>query len=155
MSGNRNKRRNTCENGDDGRREAWRPLVLRFRELGHSPCGQRVGRPNKVFECWSIPSAFSELIIAAAKSYKVVFTLCRDVVDPLVEVAPGFPQTKFIHIDAVLNDTVNVSSIDYLENEDSFVAGAMAALMTTKTGDPKTNPDRVIGAAGGIDIPVI
>ncbi len=48
-----------------------------------------------------------------------------------------------------------MSSIDYLENEGSFVAGAMAALMTTKTGDPKINDRKILGAVGGMDIPVI
>ena len=110
---------------------------------------------TKVFECRSVPSAFSEQIIAAAQSYEVVFTVGWELVDPLLEIAPDFPDVKFIHIDAAIEGVANVSSIDYLENEGSFVAGAMAALMTSKTGDPKINDKKVIGAVGGMDIPVI
>ncbi len=110
---------------------------------------------TKVFECRSVPSAFSEQIIAAAQSYEVVFTVGWELVDPLLEIAPDFPDVKFIHIDAAIEGVANVSSIDYLENEGSFVAGAMAALMTSKTGDPKINDKNVIGAVGGMDIPVI
>ncbi|GAK52655.1 hypothetical protein U14_03908 [Candidatus Moduliflexus flocculans] len=110
---------------------------------------------TKVFECRSVPSAFSEQIIAAAQSYEVVFTVGWELVDPLLEIAPDFPNVKFIHIDAAIEGVANVSSIDYLENEGSFVAGAMAAMMTTKTGDPKLNDKKIIGAVGGMDIPVI
>ena len=110
---------------------------------------------TKVFECRSVPSAFSEQIIAAAQSYEVVFTVGWELVDPLLEIAPDFPDVKFIHIDAAIEGVANVSSIDYLENEGSFVAGAMAALMTSKTGDPKINDKKIIGAVGGMDIPVI
>jgi len=110
---------------------------------------------TKVFECRSVPSAFSEQIIAAAQSYEVVFTVGWELVDPLLEIASDFPDVKFIHIDAAIEGVANVSSIDYLENEGSFVAGAMAAMMTSKTGDPKINDKKVIGAVGGMDIPVI
>ena len=72
-----------------------------------------------------------------------------------MEIAPEFPEVKFIHIDAAITGVENVSSIDYLENEGSFVAGAMAALMTTKSDDDKINDKKVIGAVGGMDIPVI
>lgn len=114
-----------------------------------------LGIEAKVFECRNVPSAFSEQIIAAAQSYGVVFTIGWELVDPLLEIAPEFPDVKFIHIDAAIEGVPNVSSIDYLENEGSFVAGAMAALMTTKEGDDKLNPEAVIGAVGGMDIPVI
>lgn len=42
----------------------------------------------------------------------------------------------------------------YKQNEGSFLAGALAALITT-SGIPKTNPEPVIGFLGGVDIPVI
>ncbi|PIE33745.1 BMP family ABC transporter substrate-binding protein [candidate division KSB3 bacterium] len=110
---------------------------------------------TKTFECRNVPSAYSEQIIAAAQSYNVVFTVGWELVDPLLEVAPEFPDVKFIHIDAAIEGVDNVSSIDYLENEGSFVAGAMAAMMTSKTADSKINEQKIIGAVGGMDIPVI
>ncbi|MBD3307604.1 BMP family ABC transporter substrate-binding protein, partial [candidate division KSB3 bacterium] len=116
---------------------------------------KELGVETKVFECRNVPSAFSEQIIAAAQSYDVVFTVGWELVDPLLEIAPEFPEVKFIHIDAAIEGVDNVSSIDYLENEGSFVAGAMAAMMTTKADDPKLNAEKVIGAVGGMDIPVI
>lgn len=121
-------------------------LLLAAKELGVE---------TKVFECRNVPSAYSEQIIAAAQSYDVVFTVGWEFVDPLLEIAPEFPDIKFIHIDAAIEGVPNVSSVDYLENEGSFVAGAMAAAMTTKTGDDKINDQKIIGAVGGMDIPVI
>jgi basic membrane protein A len=122
---------------------------------GIERAAKELGVETKVFECRSVPSAFSEQIIAAAQSYDVVFTVGWELVDPLLEVAPEFPDIKFIHIDAAIEGPSNVSSIDYLENEGSFVAGAMAAMMTTKTEDKKLNEQKIIGAVGGMDIPVI
>ena len=116
---------------------------------------EELGVETKVFECRNVPSAFSEQIIAAAQSYDVVFTIGWELVDPLLEVAPEFPDVKFIHIDAAIEGIENVSSIDYLENEGSFIAGAMAAMMTTNADDDKINEKKIIGAVGGMDIPVI
>jgi len=57
---------------------------------------KELGVETKVFECRSVPSAFSEQIIAAAQSYPTVFTIGWELVDPLLEVAPEFPDVKFI-----------------------------------------------------------
>lgn len=122
---------------------------------GIERAAKELGVETKVFECRSVPSAFSEQIIAAAQSYDVVFTVGWELVDPLLEVAPEFPDIKFIQIDAAIEGPPNVSSIDYLENEGSFVAGAMAAMMTTRTEDEKINEQKIVGAVGGMDIPVI
>lgn len=122
---------------------------------GLMQASKELGVETKVFECRNVPSAFSEQIIAAAQSYEVVFTIGWELVDPLLEIAPEFSEVKFIHIDAAIEGVTNVSSLDYLENEGSFVAGAMAAMMTKKTGDAKINDQNIIGAVGGMDIPVI
>ncbi len=122
---------------------------------GLMQASKELGVETKVFECRNVPSAFSEQMIAAAQSYVVVFTIGWELVDPLLEIAPEFPEVKFIHIDAAIEGVANVSSLDYLENEGSFVAGAMAAMMTKKTGDAKINDQNTIGAVGGMDIPVI
>ena len=122
---------------------------------GLTQAAEELGVETKVFECRNVPSAFSEQIIAAAQAYGVVFTVGWELVDPLLEIAPEFPEVKFIHIDAAITGVDNVSSIDYLENEGSFVAGTMAAMMTVKAADEKINDRKVIGAVGGMDIPVI
>jgi basic membrane protein A len=60
-------------------------------------------------------------------------------------VAKQFPQTKFVMIDAVV-DLPNVLSINFREQESSFLCG-MAAALVSKTGK--------VGFVGGMDIPLI
>jgi len=61
------------------------------------------------------------------------------------KVAKQFPSVKFVIIDAVV-DLPNVQSINFREQESSFLCG-MAAAMASKTGK--------IGFVGGMDIPLI
>ena len=61
------------------------------------------------------------------------------------KVAKEFPNTKFAIVDAVV-DLPNVLSINFREQESSFLCG-MAAAMASKTGK--------VGFVGGMDIPLI
>ncbi len=61
------------------------------------------------------------------------------------KVAKQFPNTKFVMIDSVV-DLPNVLSINFREQESSFLCG-MAAALVSKTGK--------IGFVGGMDIPLI
>jgi basic membrane protein A len=61
------------------------------------------------------------------------------------KVAKQFPEVKFTLIDAVV-DLPNVQSINFREQESSFLCG-MAAALASKTGK--------IGFVGGMDIPLI
>jgi basic membrane protein A len=61
------------------------------------------------------------------------------------KVAKQFPEVKFTIIDAVV-DLPNVQSVNFREQESSFLCG-MAAAMASKTGK--------IGFVGGMDIPLI
>jgi basic membrane protein A and related proteins len=61
------------------------------------------------------------------------------------KVAKQFPKVKFTIIDAVV-DLPNVQSVNFREQESSFLCG-MAAAMASKTGK--------IGFVGGMDIPLI
>lgn len=61
------------------------------------------------------------------------------------KVAKQYPAVKFVIIDAVV-DLPNVRSVNFREQESSFLCG-MAAAMASKTGK--------IGFVGGMDIPLI
>lgn len=65
--------------------------------------------------------------------------------DAVTEVAPEYPDSKFLFVDGVVEGD-NVSSVTFKENEGTFLAGVLAAL-TTKTGK--------IGFVGGIRIPPV
>lgn len=76
----------------------------------------------------------------------------------LQEVAPQHPDKKFIIYDADVDREAcpceNVYAVLYKQNEGSYLAGVLAAAMTTQDGEG-WNPDPIIGAVGGQDIPVI
>ena len=62
----------------------------------------------------------------------------------LSDVAPDFPDTKFVIIDMVV-DAPNVRSTVFKEEEGSYLVGMMAAM----------SADKAIGFVGGMDIPLI
>ena len=65
--------------------------------------------------------------------------------DVLNTVAPDYPNTKFVIVDAVV-DQPNVRSVVFQEEQGSYLVGMMAA-MASKTG--------TVGFVGGMDIPLI
>jgi len=71
------------------------------------------------------------------------------------ELVPQFPKVTFIYIDGTI-DVPEVVCVDYAEHEGSFLAGALAAMMTTRSDIKGIDPNtKVIGMVGGMDIPVI
>ncbi|MDO6726162.1 BMP family ABC transporter substrate-binding protein [Cognatishimia sp. 1_MG-2023] len=64
---------------------------------------------------------------------------------PIEQVAPDYPETKFVNIDGWAN-LPNVLTISFAEHEGSFLAGVMAA-EASKSG--------TVGFIGGMDIPLI
>ncbi|MDH2325320.1 BMP family ABC transporter substrate-binding protein [Cereibacter sp. SYSU M97828] len=65
--------------------------------------------------------------------------------DVLTQVAPDFPDTKFVIIDSVVEGP-NIRSVVFSEQEGSYLAGIMAA-MASKSD--------TLGFIGGMDIPLI
>ncbi len=79
-------------------------------------------------------------------------------VEMLQDIAPEYPEKRYIifdsGVDYSLGNLDNVYSIGYKQNEASFIAGALAARMTS-SGQPLANDEKLIGFLGGMDIPVI
>lgn len=88
--------------------------------------------------------------VAAREDYDILIVGTDQMKGLLQEVAPRYPDKKFIIYDASVNytecDCRNVYSVLYAQNEGSYLAGVYASLMT-KSG--------IIGVIGGKDIPVI
>lgn len=66
----------------------------------------------------------------------------------LPKVATDYPDTDFALINAEAKAD-NVASVLFQEQEGSYLAGALAAIQTSNTTDPKINSDKVIGVIGG------
>lgn len=70
-------------------------------------------------------------------------------------IADKYPDKKYINFDnATDKASKNVYAMSYKTNEVSFLAGALAGLVT-KSDMPLANKDNVIGFLGGMDIPGI
>jgi basic membrane protein A len=86
---------------------------------------------------------------AAEAGFDLVITLEFSHFDPLARVAPDYPDTLFAIVNIVVEGD-NVVSIMFDEHTGSYLAGMLAALVTTDSEVPHTNPEAVIGAIGGV-----
>lgn len=68
--------------------------------------------------------------------------------DAMVEVAPDYPDTNYVILNQV-QEGANIASILFQEQEGSYLAGTLAALVTTDTSIEGINEDPVIGVIGG------
>ncbi len=114
-----------------------------------------LGVEVKVIESADPVGEGEQLLRSAAESgFDLVITLEYSHFDPLARVAPDYPNTTF----AILNIAVeggNVVSVIFKEHEASFLAGALAAMVTTMEGNELVNPEAIIGAIGGTQSPGI
>lgn len=100
------------------------------------------GVTGKVLECKEDPSQYKDMMLLAAQNSDVVIPVGWQMGDVLAEIAPDFPDVKFIYVDEAVEGQPNVMNIKYVQNEGSFLVGYIAAKMS-QTG--------VIGAVGGTD----
>ena len=82
---------------------------------------------------------------ARSGEYTIIVCIGFDQAPVLAEVAPEYPDQKFVVIDAVA-DAPNVASIVFNDWEEAFLCGVVAGMMT-ETGK--------VGVEGGMDIPLI
>ncbi|MBL8152641.1 MAG: BMP family ABC transporter substrate-binding protein [Anaerolineae bacterium] len=86
---------------------------------------------------------------AAESGFDLVITLEFSHFDPLARVAPDYPDTLFSIVNIVV-DQPNIVSVMFDEHTGSYLAGALAALVTTDADIPNTNADAAIGVIGGV-----
>jgi len=91
----------------------------------------------------------------ASQDWDVIISGGSEISEVFNATAAAHPEKKFINYDTDVEETEpNLFAMTYATNEVSFLAGATAALTST-SGLPGTNPDKVIGFVGGMDIPGI
>lgn len=83
---------------------------------------------------------------AESGEYDLIICAGENQADALLNVSADFPEQKFVLIDGTMVERQNVASFLFRDEESSFLAGALAAMVT------KTDK---IGFVGGMDIPVI
>ncbi|RCV64150.1 membrane lipoprotein, substrate-binding protein [Methanophagales archaeon] len=89
---------------------------------------------------------FDELQRGYAGAYDIIICTGSNQADALCDVSKEFAEQKFVLVDGTVSERENVASLLFRDEESSFLAGALAAMVseTNKTG-----------FVGGMDIPVI
>jgi len=112
---------------------------------GSKDAEKKFGVQLKVIEAADDTSIEPALRTFAKQGYALVVGIGFVQSSAIKTVAPAFPKTHFLLVDAEVN-APNVRSVVFQEHEGSFLVGAIAA-MTSKTG--------TLGFIGGMDIPLI
>ncbi len=86
---------------------------------------------------------------AAEAGFDLVITLEFSHFEPLGRIAGDYPDTTFAIVNIVV-DQPNVVSIMFDEHTGSYLAGALAALVTTDESIEQTNSEAVLGVIGGV-----
>ncbi len=105
----------------------------------------RLGAEIEVLQSKSAADYQPNLTVLADEDYDEIFAIGFLMSEDLAQVAKTYPRRNFAIVDAVV-DEPNVTSITFREQDGSFLAGALAAMMSkTKT----------IAFLGGVDIPLL
>ena len=107
---------------------------LGIEYVGYEPKDPNTEAENKLRE------------FAESEEYALIIATGFTMKDAMTNVAKDFPNQKFLITDEKITDLPNVASLTFKEHEGSFLAGALAAMMS-KTG--------TVGYVGGAEAPVI
>lgn len=108
----------------------------------------------KVIESFNPVDWEPNLRNSAQAGYDLIFAGGTPMKDYVAKLAPLFPKQHFVLFDGQLTGIDNVISVEYGEEQGAYVAGVLAALMTTKTEVEGINKDKKVGFIGGMDIAV-
>ena len=94
--------------------------------------------------------------LAEEGKYDVIISNGSSSIETIQKVAEEFPEQKFVAFDCTIeNDKYpNLYAISYKQNEGSYLAGVLAALVT-KSDMENANADNKIGFIGGSEHPII
>lgn len=114
------------------------------------------GVEARTIECGYDPAQYEPSLAAATEYADVIFVISYGFEDTLKEYADKYPDKIFINLDTVVQNEKNtITSVDYIEEESAYLAGVVAGMLTLDTTIPNVNPEKVIGAVGGDQDPVI
>lgn len=105
-----------------------------------------LGIETKVLESKDEVDYESNLKNLADAGYRLIFAVGIAMKDPLEKIASKYPNVHFAIVDGKIENVPNVRSLLFNEEQGSFLAGALAGLMT------KSNK---LGFIGGMQIPLI
>ena len=106
-----------------------------------------------VFNALGDNSMLQQTLDEAAVRSDVVIVAASDFLPYLADVADSYPSVKFATLDPT--DVPGVKQAVFREEESAFLAGALAAMMTTQTKLPRINGEQTVGLLLGPDVPPI
>lgn len=92
--------------------------------------------------------------MAASGEYGVIICVGAEQKDALTRVAANYPDQKFALIDATI-EMDNVACYTSKEQEGSFLAGALAALMKNEKASELLGDSKTVGVMCGVDNPLL
>ena len=114
------------------------------------------GAEVRVIENGFDSSKYAQSVEAAfAWGPDVLYTDAYGMEDLIKDYSARYPDVKIVNLDFVLqNDANSINSVTFIQEEGSFMAGVVAALVTTSDLQ-YANPEKIVGAMGGQDMWVI
>lgn len=109
------------------------------------------------FECNMDTSLYQPVLQEAAETeeYDLIITGFSSMVESVCNVADMFPEQKFFIFDTAVDFSAggykNVISVQVQQNEGAFLAGALAALLTTSPDATMANDQKTVGFVGGTE----
>jgi len=111
---------------------------------------------TRTIECNFDAGKFQPALDAAVQYADVIFVISYGFEDQLKEIADKYPNKIFVNIDTIVeNPKKTITSVFFLAEQSSYLAGMTAALATTTTSLKGINKDKVIGVIGGDTDPIV
>ncbi|NLY45148.1 MAG: BMP family ABC transporter substrate-binding protein [Tissierella sp.] len=108
------------------------------------------------FECNMDASLYESTLMQVAETgeYDLIVTGFGTMIEPVSNTAERYPDQKFLIFDTQMDFSnganSNVVSVQVLQNEGGFLAGALAAQLTTSDAE-YANGDKVVGFVGAME----
>ena len=119
-------------------------------QLGMEKIKEQYGVDIRTIECGFDSAQYEPALEAAVGYADTIFVISYGFEDLVKEYADKYPDTKFINLDTVVQNSKNtVTSVDFIEEESAFLAGVVAGMLTLDTSIPNVNEQKIIGAVGG------
>lgn len=125
---------------------------------GVNSMAEALGVETKIIEIGRDQTKWEPTFMDLAESgeYEVIITNGSNAGELITTLSSEFPEQKFILFDTEIETGAfpNVYAISYKQNEASYLAGVLAAMVTT-SDMPYANPEKKIGFVGGEVHPII
>ncbi|MFM8321398.1 MAG: BMP family ABC transporter substrate-binding protein [Chloroflexota bacterium] len=125
-------------------------------QKGMDQLKEKYGVETRTIECGFDSAQYEPSLEAAVGYADVIFVISYGFEDLVKEYADKYPQKTFVNLDTVVkNDKNTITSVDFIEEESAYLAGIVAGMLTTDTSISNVNDQKIIGAVGGDQDPVV